>query len=73
MWSEAKVCQPSCALIGACDWPPALRWSMTITRNFDDHSVAGLIGAEALLHTAMVDARPAGAKVRMGKPLPCSS
>jgi hypothetical protein len=33
----------------------------------------GLMGAEGWLHTAMVDFTPAGAKVRIGNPLPYSS
>ena len=61
------------ALIGAHDLPPALRWSMTITRYFDAHSVMGLIGAIGWLHTAIVDFTPAGANARTGNPLPYSS
>jgi hypothetical protein len=45
---------------------------MAMTRNSPANSVVGLIGAEGWLQTAIVEASPAGAKVRMGKPWPNS-
>ena len=35
-----------CAVIGARDRPPALRWSIAITRYSQAHSIVGSIGAE---------------------------
>ena len=67
------VSQPSCAVMGPRDWPPALRWSIAITRKFVANSVVGLMGADGWLHTLMVDASPAGANVRIGNPWPNSS
>ena len=73
MWSAVKLCQPSWAVIGAWDWPPALRWSIAITRKFAANSVMGFTGAEGPFQTSMIDCRPAGANVRMGNPWPNSS
>jgi hypothetical protein len=73
MWSAAYVCQPSWAVMGARDLPPALRWSIAITRKLPANSVVGFTGAEGPFHTSMIDCRPAGANVRIGKPRPNSS
>ena len=59
--------------MGARDCPPALRWSITITRKSAANSVIGFTGAEGPRHTSMTDESPAGANVRMGKPWPNSS
>ena len=67
------VCQPSRAVIGAWDRPPALRWSIAITRKLAASSVVGLMGAAGRLQTSIVDCSPAGANVRMGNPRPNSS
>jgi hypothetical protein len=42
-------------VIGARDLPPALRWSIAMTRNLSANSVVGLIGAEGFLQTSIVD------------------
>src|ERR1700730_6725382 len=55
MWSAVKLSQPSCPVIGARDLPPALRWSIAMTRNLSANSVVGLIGAEGWLQTSIID------------------
>jgi hypothetical protein len=67
------VSQPSFAVIGARERPPALRWSMAITRKPAASSVVTLMGAIGRFQTSMTDCSPAGAKVRRGKPWPNSS
>jgi hypothetical protein len=73
MWSEAKLCQPSEALIGARVRPPAFRWSIAMTRYSPANSVVGFTGEAGRLQKDIVESKPPGAKVRMGNPWPYSS